>query len=65
MIFHGPILNHVGTKPLYSARTPSFLIVYMKHKIILLKENIFLKEYKFFYKAIYLNQTINTAIVNV
>lgn len=29
-MFHGPILNHVGIKPLYSARIPSFLIVYME-----------------------------------
>lgn len=38
IIFHGPILNHVGIKPLYSARIPSFLIVYME-KIVFLEEN--------------------------
>ena len=27
IIFHGPILKNVGTKPLYSAKNPSFLIV--------------------------------------
>lgn len=39
MIFHGPILNQVGTKPLYKAKNPSFLKVYKKNKIcmILLK----------------------------
>lgn len=40
MIFHGPILNQVGTKPLYKAKNPSFLKVYKKNKIriILLKK---------------------------
>lgn len=30
IIFHGPILNQVGTKPLYKAKNPSFLKVCKK-----------------------------------
>lgn len=59
MIFHGPILNQVGTKPLYKAKNPSFLKVYKKNEIrmILLKRtktyvhNIL--NHIYLYKAIY------------
>lgn len=40
IIFHGPILNQVGTKPLYKAKNPSFLKVYKNNKIhIIIKKN--------------------------
>lgn len=34
IIFHGPILKKVGTKPLYRAKNPSFLIVYEYCRIL-------------------------------
>lgn len=62
MIFHGPILNQVGTKPLYKAKNPSFLKVYKNNKIcvILLRiKNIYLIfQIIYLYKAIYAT-TIN------
>lgn len=75
IIFHGPILNQVGTKPLYKAKNPSFLKVYKKNKIhIIIKKNkkkyahFFLDLYIYIYlilDIIYLYKAIYATIINM
>lgn len=67
IIFHGPILNHVGINPLYKAENPSFFTVW-KLKNRSACNALYICQYNMVYiigTLPYLNETIDTSGIDV